>query len=47
MLGPLARRVANLAFGGSCYLCRGAARALLCAACDADQPRLTAPRCPR
>jgi ComF family protein len=47
MLGPLARRVANLAFGGSCYLCRGAARAVLCAACDADLPRLTAPRCPR
>lgn len=47
MLGPLARRVANLAFGGSCYLCRGAAGAVLCAACDADLPRLDGPRCPR
>ena len=47
MLGLLARRAANLAFGGSCYLCRGAARAVLCAACDADLPRLDAPRCPR
>jgi hypothetical protein len=27
MLGTLARRFANLAFGGSCYLCRGAAGA--------------------
>jgi len=34
-------------FGGSCYLCRGAASALLCAACDADLPRLAAPACPR
>ncbi len=47
MLGPLARRVANLAFGGSCFLCRGAAGAVLCAACDADLPRLDGPRCPR
>jgi ComF family protein len=34
-------------FGGSCYLCRGAAAGLLCAACDADLPRLAPPRCPR
>jgi ComF family protein len=34
-------------FGGSCYLCRGAAAGLLCAACDADLPRLAAVRCPR
>jgi|SRR5262245_8111121 len=34
-------------FGGTCYLCRGAARELLCAACDADLPRLAPPRCPR
>jgi ComF family protein len=47
MLGPLARRFANLAFGGSCFLCRGAAGAVLCAACDADLPRLGAPLCPR
>ena len=47
MLGELARRVANLAFGGSCYLCRGAAEGVLCADCDADLPRLPAGRCPR
>ena len=34
-------------FGGSCYLCRGAAEGLLCGACDADLPRLSPPRCPR
>ena len=34
-------------FGGSCFLCRGAAAGLLCAACDADLPRLAGPRCPR
>jgi ComF family protein len=28
-------------------LCRGAAEELLCAACDADLPRLAEPRCPR
>jgi len=39
VLGPL--------FGGTCYLCRGPAPALLCAACDADLPRLAPPRCPR
>ena len=34
-------------FGGTCYLCRGAARELLCPACDADLPRLAPTRCPR
>ncbi len=34
-------------FGGSCFVCRGAARDVLCAACDADVPRLPSPRCPR
>jgi ComF family protein len=34
-------------FGGSCFLCRGAAAGLLCAACDAELPRLAGPRCPR
>ena len=34
-------------FGGSCFLCRGAAEGLLCAACDADLPRLAGARCPR
>lgn len=50
MLGTLARRfvnLANLAFGGSCYLCRGAAHGVLCAECDADLPRLSGPLCPR
>lgn len=38
----------RLLFGGSCFLCRGEARALLCAACDADLPRLAgATLCPR
>jgi ComF family protein len=37
----------GLLFGGSCYLCRGAAADLLCAACDADLPRLAGPCCPR
>jgi ComF family protein len=42
----------SLLFGGSCFLCRGASRGLLCPACDADLPRLEAagglrlcPRC--
>ena len=47
MLGPLARRFSNLAFGGTCFLCRGAASTVLCAACDADLPRLGGPSCPR
>ncbi|MGH8518580.1 MAG: ComF family protein [Panacagrimonas sp.] len=34
-------------FGGTCFLCRGAAQAMLCPACDADLPRLSGPRCPR
>ena len=34
-------------FGGSCFLCRGDAARLLCAACDAELPRLAGPRCPR
>jgi ComF family protein len=34
-------------FGGSCFLCRGKADALLCAPCDADLPRLGAELCPR
>ena len=34
-------------FGGTCYLCRGSASALLCKACDADLPRLAELRCPR
>ena len=50
MLETLAR-AASLFFGGSCYLCRGAARGMLCESCDADLPRITsgpgADRCPR
>jgi ComF family protein len=34
-------------FGGSCFLCRGAAETVLCADCDVDLPRLVGPRCPR
>jgi ComF family protein len=40
-------RLAALLFGGSCFLCRGAASALLCDACDAELPRLQPPLCPR
>ena len=52
MFHEIARRIANFVFGGTCYLCRGAAEAapnegLLCAACDADLPRLGAELCPR
>jgi ComF family protein len=47
MSGALARRFAQLVFGGRCFLCRGAAGALLCAGCDADLPRAAGPRCPR
>ena len=39
--------LARLLFAGSCYVCRGAARELLCEACAADLPRLAAARCPR
>ncbi len=41
------RKILARLFGGSCYLCRGAAQELLCAACDADLPRLDTGRCPR
>jgi ComF family protein len=47
MLATAARRLADLLFGGSCYLCRGGAQRMLCAACDADLPRLGAMLCPR
>jgi ComF family protein len=47
MTGALGRRFTRLVFGGRCFLCRGAARELLCAACDADLPRAREPRCPR
>jgi ComF family protein len=53
MLTRAARRIANLVFGGTCLLCRGAAdgardEGLLCAACERDLPRLgTEGLCPR
>ncbi len=49
MLSRTAKSLASHLFGGTCYLCRGAApvERLLCAACDADLPRLEAPACPR
>ncbi len=34
-------------FGGACYVCRGSARALLCAACRAELPLLAPELCPR
>jgi ComF family protein len=46
-LAGTASRLAGHLFGGSCFLCRGAARALLCASCDAELPRLAAGLCPR
>jgi len=49
MLADAARKIASMFFGGSCFLCRGAAArgAVLCAPCLADLPRLGEPRCPR
>jgi len=34
-------------FGGSCFLCRGSARDVLCKDCNAELPRLDQPLCPR
>jgi ComF family protein len=39
--------LANLIFGGTCFLCRGSSRELLCDACRADLPGLAAELCPR
>lgn len=39
--------LSNLFFGGTCFLCRGAAGDILCAACNADLPRLGSGLCPR
>jgi len=47
MLANLGRRIGETLFGGSCFLCRGHAAAILCAECDADLPRLTGALCPR
>jgi ComF family protein len=40
-------KLTSALFGGSCFVCRGAARALLCGECDAELPRLAGPLCPR
>ena len=40
------KNLSTLIFGGTCFLCRGGAEDLLCAACDADLPRLPAALCP-
>jgi ComF family protein len=47
MEDSMLKTVPRLLFGGTCFLCHGPARELLCGACDADLPRLAAPRCPR
>lgn len=39
--------LANLFFGGACFVCRGSSQALLCELCRHDLPRLAAERCPR
>jgi ComF family protein len=39
--------VANLFFGGACFVCRGSSRELLCDACRGELPRLPAELCPR
>jgi len=41
------RSLANLLFGGTCFICRGAASGVICESCDADMPRLTQAVCPR
>jgi ComF family protein len=47
--GALLGRFAATVFGGSCYVCRGAAGSggLICPACEADLPGLPLERCPR
>src|SRR3954468_2987510 len=40
-------KLASVLFGGSCFVCRGAARTLLCVQCDAELPRLAQALCPR
>lgn len=40
-------KLAGVIFGGTCFLCRGAARALVCAECEAELPWLPAAVCPR
>ena len=40
-------RLASALFGGSCFVCRGSARGLLCPQCAAELPRLERALCPR
>jgi ComF family protein len=40
-------KLARLVFGGTCFICRGAARGTLCESCNADLPRLVQRLCPR
>jgi ComF family protein len=48
MLRKAAAAFTQWVFGGTCLLCRGGAgQGLLCAACDADLPRLGGALCPR
>ena len=47
MLREAAAKFTQWIFGGTCLLCRGAAQSLLCAACNADLPRLEGALCPR
>src|SRR5689334_6752172 len=47
MLARAGQRLGSLLFGGSCFLCRGAAASLLCSSCDADLPRLSGACCPK
>jgi ComF family protein len=39
--------LANLFFGGACFVCRGSSHGLLCDACQAELPRLADELCPR
>jgi ComF family protein len=39
--------LANLFFGGACFLCRGSSRELLCDACRSELPHLADEVCPR
>jgi ComF family protein len=40
-------KLAGAIFGGTCFLCRGSARELLCAACEGELPWLDENVCPR
>ena len=41
------KKLTSLVFGGTCFLCKGAARDILCEGCNADLPRLPPALCPR